>query len=638
MAGQQHVSCGRDLHCVPDISSSTQLASVAGFDFAAMPLVHPRFKREFLEGKAKDRQGAFARSDLFLSSQDWSSLVVGKLSPWLQLDSEDETTRKNSQAALKQELAYAAHLSVPAVLVPLTSNRCANLGRCLLSHMQGHSNHQVWIQVPMCAPSRLTDDLIENDTKQRSGGSNSSLDDSDIIPAGQDPWQWWNTLRRVCHHHKRLGVALEISTDLPPQSVINRWMGEPLKCAIFSTTLFLTNKKGYPVLSKAHQMVVNKLFRLDVQMMITGINRHPDKGIRAYQQYMDHLYQNQQPLTGVEAFAKGYEDYLQCPLQPLADNLESQTYEIFEKDPVKYTSYQKAVFQALKDRVPDSEKDTKTSVVMVLGAGRGPLVTASLKAAEQADRKIEVYAVEKNPNAAVTLFTLKEEKWGDNVTIVQSDMRDWSAPEKADIIVSELLGAFGDNELSPECLDGAQPFLKDDCISIPSAYTSHLSPIMSHKLYNEVRLCKDKDKNQDAHFETPYVVHLHNVTRLAPAVPLFTFTHPNKNSLDNTRYMSVSFTMEEEAEVHGFAGYFDTVLYKDIVLSTNPKTFSEGMFSWFSIFFPLKEPVHVTAKSDLVVHFWRNSTPRNVWYEWCVSEPVTMPIHNINGRSYTIGM
>ena len=27
-------------------------------------------------------------------------------------------------------------------------------------------------------------------------------------------------------------------------------------------------------------------------------------------------------------------------------------------------------------------------------------------------------------------------------------------------MISELLGSFGDNELSPECLDGAQSFLK----------------------------------------------------------------------------------------------------------------------------------------------------------------------------------
>lgn len=27
-------------------------------------------------------------------------------------------------------------------------------------------------------------------------------------------------------------------------------------------------------------------------------------------------------------------------LQPLMDNLESQTYEVFEKDPIKYSQYQ----------------------------------------------------------------------------------------------------------------------------------------------------------------------------------------------------------------------------------------------------------------------------------------------------------
>lgn len=43
---------------------------------------------------------------------------------------------------------------------------------------------------------------------------------------------------------------------------------------------------------------------------------------------------------------------------------------------------------------------------MVLGAGRGPLVNASLRAAKQADRKLRVYAVEKNPNAVVTYVHL----------------------------------------------------------------------------------------------------------------------------------------------------------------------------------------------------------------------------------------
>ena len=60
----------------------------------------------------------------------------------------------------------------------------------------------------------------------------------------------------------------------------------------------------------------------------------------------------------------------------------------------------------------------------------------------------------------VSLENQKADTWGDAVTIVSGDMRVWDAPERADIIVSELLGSFGDNELSPECLDGAQRFLK----------------------------------------------------------------------------------------------------------------------------------------------------------------------------------
>lgn len=51
---------------------------------------------------------------------------------------------------------------------------------------------------------------------------------------------------------------------------------------------------------------------------------------------------------------------------------------------------------------------------------------------------------------------LRSTEWqNDDVTVVAADMRTWEPPELADVIVSELLGSFGDNELSPECLDGA---------------------------------------------------------------------------------------------------------------------------------------------------------------------------------------
>ena len=73
-----------------------------------------------------------------------------------------------------------------------------------------------------------------------------------------------------------------------------------------------------------------------------------------------------------------------------------------------------------------------------------------------------------------TQTMIKQEGWGEVVTLVFADMRMWEPPEKTDILVSELLGSFGDNELSPECLDGAQRLLKLDGISIPQSYTSFM--------------------------------------------------------------------------------------------------------------------------------------------------------------------
>lgn len=66
----------------------------------------------------------------------------------------------------------------------------------------------------------------------------------------------------------------------------------------------------------------------------------------------------------------------------------------------------------------------------------------------------------------------------------------------------------------------------EDGVSIPCSYTSFLAPLSSSKLYNEVRSCRERDKDPECHFETPYVVRLHNFHQLADPKPCFTFVHP----------------------------------------------------------------------------------------------------------------
>jgi protein arginine N-methyltransferase 5 len=377
--------------------------------------------------------------------------------------------------------------------------------------------------------------------------------------------------------------------------------------------------------------------------------------------YLRYLQRNQPPQNTIERFGGGFQDYLQSPLQPLTDNLESITYEVFEKDPIKYAWYERAIEQALRDWKAQ-QKSTSSGdgavVIAVVGAGRGPLVTRALNASASSGVPVRVYAIEKNPNAYVLLQRHNQQDWGRRVTIVKTDMRAWKGPiladgtyGKVDILVSELLGSFADNELSPECLDGVQHVLNPkNGISIPASYTAHLTPISTPRLWADIL---NRSTTADAAaFDIPWVVMFQQMDYLStepdqlgvsqsqltnggkpsqlnldhPFVPnvqtAFKFAHPlpptilAQSSLrrggsaigggggltggdganeHNARFCKLKFEIQEQGVCHGLAGYFETVLYSgsegSVELSTNPVTMEEkskDMISWFPIFFPLK--------------------------------------------------
>lgn len=374
------------------------------------------------------------------------------------------------------------------------------------------------------------------------------------------------------------------------------------------------------------------------QQKQTG-NKKPDDP-NPHLSYIRWLQRKQPPRTILERFGAGYQDYLQAPLQPLADNLESITYEVFEKDPIKYDQYEKAVAQALGDWVQQGKPASGPNgriVVAVVGAGRGPLVTRALQASEATGVDIELWALEKNPNAYVLLQRHNEHTWQNRVNLVKSDMRSWKGPlpeapqdypqsdiaspsdsgpkhYPIDILISELLGSFADNELSPECLDGILPLLNPTHgLSIPSSYTAYLTPIAAPKLHADIAARMPADPTAS---NTPYVVMLHAIDYLSttspaspsaaePAplpmpniLPAWSFTHgpqaplpPRSQNEHNTRDARLTFRTRDRAVCHGLAGYFEAVLYPGTELSTNPLTMdakSGGMMSWFPIYFPLK--------------------------------------------------
>jgi len=304
-------------------------------------------------------------------------------------------------------------------------------------------------------------------------------------------------------------------------------------------------------------------------------------------------------------------------------------------------------------------------------------VRAALAAARRAGGlDVRVYAVEKNPNACVHLRAAAEgEGWGARVAVCASDLRAWAPPEAAHIVVSELLGSFGDNELSPECLAGAERLLALGGVLIPQSYTSYLQPVCAAKLHAaaRARAAADGAHGGRAQLETPYVVKLHSAAALADPLPVFQFDHPAAAADDSqpaalragesgplSRHAELTFRRPADAPAalcHGFAGTFHAVLYKargrgeraarmhslaaaaqEVTLSIYPPTATPSMHSWFPIFFPLREPLLLRAGGDVQAHIWRACSASRVWYEWAVTQPEATALHNPGGRSYFVGL
>lgn len=259
----------------------------------------------------------------------------------------------------------------------------------------GVCSYQVWIHLPMSLP-------------QRNEG---------VEP--EDTWEWWNKFRCFCDYDKKVGLALELSNRLPEPHQLKRWLGEPVKCLIIPTKLFITNQRDFPVLSRAHQELIRQFLSLDVQYLIKGKNRHGD--FSQYFGYITFLGKKLYTSTPFTEFIQGCEDFLQNPLQPLSENLETLVYEVFEKDPHKYNQYQEAIQLALEEKSKAlknnaSGDEDEPLIVMVVGAGRGPLVRAVLNAEELSGCRVSVYALEKNPHAVNTLRALVRELWPGKVS------------------------------------------------------------------------------------------------------------------------------------------------------------------------------------------------------------------------------
>ncbi|KAG6895339.1 hypothetical protein C0992_001761 [Termitomyces sp. T32_za158] len=287
---------------------------------------------------------AFLRDEVTLTTLDEAEGVTVVLSDWLELDATDVWVRNDAEIALQQELAYASYLNVQSAILPAPRNRehVASYARIVNSCLKNAPYIHLSIRLPIYNPSVLQSDPDAAVARKLSTAPESELDAT---------WEMWDLIRSICDYNPRLTLTLDLSLPLPTTiGVLSKWAAESVRNILLPASTFIANAKGYPVLPKATQSFIRECMIHYPNIILSGVGAHAHTHARggeaAYMQYVQHLEKTSPAVQAaekagtVENFAQGYQDYLQAPLQPLMDNLQSVTYQTFEQDPVKYRQYE----------------------------------------------------------------------------------------------------------------------------------------------------------------------------------------------------------------------------------------------------------------------------------------------------------
>lgn len=231
------LSLGVETPIVSDIVDHIIEITQQQFDFAVVPIFHPRHIRNFpafhpddleeisahfdvsihddLSSQQKAAEAKpLTRSDLLLSTDQWTCYVVGKTSPWLNLESSDFSFRQISRKTLSEELNWATHLNLSAVLLPTLTENVHGLAHLLSNFLINRPHMQIWARIPTVPKSQL-------------------WSDQNVTRCCDQSWKVWNKLRLLVESAPNLCVALELTTNLPNPEILSKWLAEPLKVYSF---------------------------------------------------------------------------------------------------------------------------------------------------------------------------------------------------------------------------------------------------------------------------------------------------------------------------------------------------------------------------------------------------------------------
>ena len=238
-------------------------------------------------------------------------------------------------------------------------------------------------------------------------------------------------------------------------------------------------------------------------------------------------------------------------------------------------------------------------VVIDLGCGTGIL---SFFACEAGAAK--VYAIEQNHLADVARLLVKRSGLEGRIEVIHDESSVVALPERADVLITETIGAFGfDEQILSAVVDARARLLNPAARILPQQLVLSAAPVevtsdyeSSIAFWNARRYGVDFSPLQMLASNTPQHLHMSEEAHLAEGIDMLRVDLSTTDAA--TVKGQVRFVARRDAVVHGFAVWFTATLVEGITLTNR----FERATHWSQGFFPLEHPIPASRGTHIALH------------------------------------
>jgi hypothetical protein len=270
-------------------------------------------------------------------------------------------------------------------------------------------------------------------------------------------------------------------------------------------------------------------------------------------------------------------------------------------DELRTNAYREAIARTVKPG----------DVVVDLGCGSGILSYFACQAGAS-----KVYAIDRGGMAGIAQFLARHLGFGDRITVLRDESTGVELPERADVLVTETLGAPGlDENILGSIIDARARLLRPGAALVPRQVVLSIVPVELPELHakhvawwNEPRYDLDLRPFRVFASNSILVVNLDAEAYVAPPAAIIDVDLATASSTlvrGRTR-----FAASRDAVVHGFGLWFTATLAEGITITNR----ESGATHWGQAFFPLEQPIALTRGAPIDVDLETDDGNNWIWH------------------------